>query len=341
MKAGVYTHFHTMEYMDIETPKITDGNALVRITHCGISPVDVEAYAGKNPNVEPPRILGHKICGIVEEVKPNDRYKSYRGREVVVDPVIPCGKCDVCAKGMSNLCSHIDIVGFTRNGGLAEYVEVPIQSLHPISSNGDRECYTLATSLASALHVESAVDRTQTGHSVIIGSWPVDILCGLLLNRMKGRSVDIIDTNSFRLNIARSLGLSCIDLSSSNLNRSVQFYLADMVTEPNLVIIGTSYIDDPISLAAELIADHGQMLLTGGMNRNVLLEHPYIVGKELLIRGSRLYTKEDFTKSIDDILLHGSEYRSMITHRLPLECVIDGIRILETVEESMKVVITV
>lgn len=341
MKAGVYTHFHSIEFMDIENPKLIDGNALIHITHCGISPIDVEAYTGKNPTVEPPRILGHEICGIVEDTMPKNLYKNYHGREVVVDPVIPCGKCNACSNGWSNLCEHIDIVGFTRDGGLAEYIEVPVQSLHPINSNRDRECYTLATSLSSALHIESLVDGGRTGHSVIIGSWPVDILCGLLLNRNNGMSVDIIDTNSFRLNIARSLGLSCIDLSSSDLNRSVQFYLADMATEPDLVIIGTSYIDDPISLAAELIAVHGQMLLTGCINSNVSLEHPHIVEKELLIRGSRLYTKEDFTKSIDDILLHGSEYRSMITHRLPLECVIDGIRILETVEESMKVVITV
>ena len=129
MKAGVYTHFHSIEFMDIENPKLTDGNALIRITHCGISPKDVEAYAGKNPTVEPPRILGHEICGIVEDTMPKNLYKSYHGREVVVDPVIPCGKCNACSNGWSNLCEHIDIVGFTRDGGLAEYIEAPVQSL--------------------------------------------------------------------------------------------------------------------------------------------------------------------------------------------------------------------
>lgn len=325
--------------MEYNIPILLEEHALIRISHCGISQMDLETFLGREPKVMPPRVLGTEICGTVVKVNPPDGYKELIGAHVVVDPVITCRECTECLNGYSNHCEKLEIVGFTRDGGFTEYVCVPVQNLHPIRDIDDMECFTLATDLASAFHLDSIATLPSAGHCVILGSRPFDIFYGLILDKKGGLKVDIADNNSFRLNIAQSLGLSCIDLQNTNLNGIIGETFSKYGKGSDVVVVGSSKIQGAISLGIELVRPKGQIFLTGNLQNYERPEFGNLIEKEVACTCTKLYTKKDFERSVDDIVRYANDYYSLITHRLPLTRVSDGLRILESVEESMQVLI--
>lgn len=341
MKAFVLTHYHHIEPMEYDTPELLEGYALIQLSHCGISQMDVDTYIGREPKVVPPRVLGNEICGKVIKINSPDVPNELEGARVAVDPVIACGQCSECLAGCSNHCENLEVIGFTCDGGFAEYVNVPVKNLYPLPDTEEMECFALAGALASALHLDSIVRLQKGSHCVILGSRSFDIMCGLVLRRKNGIRVDIVDDNPFRLNIAQSLGLSCIDLHSANLNSILGERFSETDKNVDVVVIGSSQIQNALSLGIELVHPRGQVLLTRNLHNDEALESEKIIEKELVFSGINLYMKEDFKRSIDDIADHTDNYCSLITHRLPLAGIADGLQILETVSESMKVIIIV
>ena len=59
-----------------------------------------------------PLVLGHEWVGTLE----GDSDAGPEGTPVVVEGIIPCGECDECQRGATNLCVTYDEIGFTRAG---------------------------------------------------------------------------------------------------------------------------------------------------------------------------------------------------------------------------------
>ena len=93
MKAVQIVSPNQLQVIDVEKPSIDkDNNVLIRMTAAGICGSDVGIYHGTNAAATYPRIIGHEIVGVVEEVgegadglKPGDR--------VIVNQVTSCGHC--------------------------------------------------------------------------------------------------------------------------------------------------------------------------------------------------------------------------------------------------------
>ena len=82
-----------IECVELEKPVPGPGEALIRIVAAGICGSDVNAFRGINPLVSYPRIIGHELAGIIEEI-PDDNPKGLKaGDKVIIDPYIYCGKC--------------------------------------------------------------------------------------------------------------------------------------------------------------------------------------------------------------------------------------------------------
>ena len=88
--------------------------AVVRVHAAGICGSDLHAYHGHDPRRVPPLILGHEAVG-----------RTPDGRRVVVNPLIPCGRCARCAEGRTHLCPERRMLGMQRPGCFAEAVAVP------------------------------------------------------------------------------------------------------------------------------------------------------------------------------------------------------------------------
>lgn len=130
MRAAVWSQGGGLRIEDRTIPQITTGDSLVRVTLAGICATDREILEGRMTGISANIVPGHEITGTIiggpggSHASPGDR--------VIVDTVVPCGECDRCEVGQLNDCRNPGELGFTRDGGWAEYVLVPNNRLFRI-----------------------------------------------------------------------------------------------------------------------------------------------------------------------------------------------------------------
>ena len=128
---------------DIEEPKITDHDVLVKVKMAGINPIDHFAISGAREIQPIPHIPGAEIAGEVEQIGKHVTSLA-QGDRVVVYARVFDGTCDMCINGCEMLCRSGGIIGVMTNGGFAEYVAVPEKNVFKIPNNIEWE---LAASL--------------------------------------------------------------------------------------------------------------------------------------------------------------------------------------------------
>jgi threonine dehydrogenase-like Zn-dependent dehydrogenase len=73
-------------------------------------------------------ILGHEFVGVIERV--GARVTGWRaGQRVGVAPNMGCGHCEMCARGLGNMCPDYSAFGIDRDGSHTELVRIPAAAL--------------------------------------------------------------------------------------------------------------------------------------------------------------------------------------------------------------------
>src|SRR5512134_4025116 len=114
MDALVWTAPKTMEMQEVPSPRPGDQDLLLEIAAVGICGSELSGYLGHNSLRVPPLIMGHEFSARVVEAGNNtlaDRSKPQQGQLVAINPLISCGACDLCARGLAQLCRSRRIIG--------------------------------------------------------------------------------------------------------------------------------------------------------------------------------------------------------------------------------------
>ena len=125
----------SLKISEIETPKPTGMQVLVKVKAVGVCHSDLHLWEGgydtgdgfmkvTDRGVKFPVIPGHEIVGKVSEI--GDSVTEIKvGDDVLVYPWIGCGICPTCEKGDTNLCEAPKSLGVFQDGGYAEYSMIP------------------------------------------------------------------------------------------------------------------------------------------------------------------------------------------------------------------------
>ncbi|WP_029231937.1 galactitol-1-phosphate 5-dehydrogenase [Butyrivibrio sp. VCB2006] len=128
MKAQVLYGIGNIKYAETNMPVPKKGEALVKVSHCGICGSDIpRIYKSGAHNM--PIIPGHEFSGVVEDCKDKP---ALVGKRVGIYPLIPCMGCAQCESGHYEMCQNYNYLGSRCDGGFAEYVTVPIWNLVPL-----------------------------------------------------------------------------------------------------------------------------------------------------------------------------------------------------------------
>lgn len=135
MKAARWHGRRDVRVEEVPTPEPGPGEALLRVTWCGICGTDLEEYL-EGPVLIPvdqpngltgrtaPLTLGHEFTGRVAALGPGvERLRV--GERVAPDIVLFCGQCFYCRNHQYALCTRWAALGLHADGGLAEYALVP------------------------------------------------------------------------------------------------------------------------------------------------------------------------------------------------------------------------
>ena len=158
-----------LQYTEVSTPTIKPDEVLVQVRACALNHLDVWVRGGL-PGIQIPfpHILGNDISGIVREVGELVTW-VHAGDEVLLQPGVSCGHCVQCLSGQDNLCLEYDILGYSRNGGYAEFVAAPGVNVIPkpkdLSWTG-AAAVPLVT--LTAWHMLVTKARLQPGEDVLI-----------------------------------------------------------------------------------------------------------------------------------------------------------------------------
>ena len=94
----MFTGPGAMELLDMPEPDVADGDVLVHVRAAGIC--GSELHGARHPGFRvPPLIMGHEFAGVSDE-----------GQPVIINPILSCGECDLCARGLRQVCRHRAIV---------------------------------------------------------------------------------------------------------------------------------------------------------------------------------------------------------------------------------------
>ena len=104
MKALVYTGVEELTYRDEKDPTEVSGESILKVHASGICGSDMHAYHGKDERRIPPLILGHEVSGKIQNGK-------FKDKNVVLNPLITCGKCEYCMNGREHLCPNRVLLG--------------------------------------------------------------------------------------------------------------------------------------------------------------------------------------------------------------------------------------
>jgi L-iditol 2-dehydrogenase len=212
MQAVVYPEPKRYKVKDVGDPAPGPGQALVRVMSTTICATDFKIFDGLWPVRRFPHIPGHEWCGEVmavgpgvTQVKPGDRV----GAEIHVG----CGGCRLCLQGLYTLCEHYGNtavghahIGFTTDGGLAQFCAAPARALHklPDTLGWDEGAFTDA--VGTALYaVERAGLRAGDGVAVV-GPGAFGLLAVQVARALGAGRIVLVGTRAERLKLGKAMG---------------------------------------------------------------------------------------------------------------------------------------
>jgi threonine dehydrogenase-like Zn-dependent dehydrogenase len=202
MKAMVYTAPLELEILDVDEPRAAPGEVLVEVAAVGICGSELEGFANQSPFRVPPLIMGHEFAGV----------RLDTGDAVVVNPVVSCGRCDLCLRGLANLCRARKIVGIHRAGAFAERVAVPEFNCYPLPGEVPLLNAALVEPLANAIHafrLAQAYDPCPLRVGVI-GAGTLGFLTALVAHDRRVPAVEVADLSPERRAFVMSAGATLV-----------------------------------------------------------------------------------------------------------------------------------
>lgn len=283
MRAALLVRPGVIVVDEVADPTPGPDDVVVGVGGVGLCGSDVSVFRGVWTPPDYPWLLGHEIYGRVEAV--GERVSSERvGDLVVIEPNIPCFRCEECERGRSSSCLQRQSVGMNRPGGLADKVVVP----GPFAWKVSAQVATDLVCIEPLAVVEAALSRLPgplPASALVVGAGAQGLLMCLALLR-RGVEVHVIDLNPDRVALAESVGARPVS--------------AGDVQPRFALVVDSAGTPASIETALERIQSWGTLLVLGIDSRPFEISAAVLVRRQLVLRGSLTYDHpNDFRRVID------------------------------------------
>jgi D-arabinose 1-dehydrogenase-like Zn-dependent alcohol dehydrogenase len=127
-----------IEIVEREIPTPDAGKVRLKVQACGVCHSDAMVKEGLFPGIQYPRVPGHEVAGVIDAVGAGVARWKVGDRVGVGWHGGSCGYCDSCRRGDFFACQTATLVtGITSDGGYAEYMIAPADSLASIPTELD------------------------------------------------------------------------------------------------------------------------------------------------------------------------------------------------------------
>lgn len=321
MKAVVCESPGDLRLVERPMPRPAADEVLLRIRRIGLCGTDMHIFRGTQPYLDYPRVMGHELSG--EVVSAPEGSELREGDPVYVMPYLSCGACVACRKGKTNCCTHLQVLGVHRDGGMAEYLALPAQFVFRTDGISLDDAAMLEF-LAIGAHAvrRGAVDAGQ--HVLVAGAGPIGIAVALFAG-LRGATVTVLDGREDRLAFCRqALGIErtvAVGEGKEEENRAALAALTDGDFF-DAVFDATGNVK-AMERGLEFVAHGGSYVLVSIVRDRISFDDPEFHKRETTLLGSRNATADDFRTVLAAMKAGRVPTALMATHRATLAGFVD------------------
>lgn len=260
------------------------------------------------------------------------------GDRVSVEGYLNCGSCYYCQAGESNLCVLHEQIGFTHNGGFAEYVLAPARLCHPLPEAVDLEEAVLIEPAATVVRAVERANPRPGFTGVVIGCGPIGQITMRVLAQYQPSSILAIDVSERQKALAIRAGATAFTSNSD-----VQEVLKISGGNGWDVAVDCAGGTNAIEMAMGIVRRGGNLVAIGGAPDHQRVSFPanIFVMQDLHADGLFGYTTNSWRRTIELLSTGKLRLRDLVTHRVALERFQDAVNLVESRNEPVgKVVVT-
>jgi D-arabinose 1-dehydrogenase-like Zn-dependent alcohol dehydrogenase len=211
------------EIVEREIPQPSAGQVRIKVRACGVCHSDLFTKEGVWPGIEYPRVPGHEVVGVIDEIGAGVTGWRNGQRVGVGWHGAQDGTCLACRRGDFRNCRSLKVTGISYDGGYQQYMVAPLEALAAIPDGlSDVEAAPL---LCAGVTTYNALRRS--------GAFPGDLVAvlgvgglghlGIQFANKFGYKVAAIGRGSENAAPAKKLGASAyIDSKSTNAAEALQ-----------------------------------------------------------------------------------------------------------------------
>jgi D-arabinose 1-dehydrogenase-like Zn-dependent alcohol dehydrogenase len=246
------------QIVEREIPKPGAGEVLIKVQACGVCHSDVLTKEGVWPGIQYPRVPGHEVAGIIDELGAGVSEWKKGQRAGVGWHGGQDGTCLECRRGDFRNCRNLKICGISYDGGYQQYMVAPVEALVAIPE-------TLSDVEAAPLLCAGLTTFNSLRHS---GALPGDLVAvqgigglghlGIQYANKFGYKVAAIGRGSENAALAQKLGASVyIDSNGTNAAEELQKLGGSQV------ILATAPSSKAMSTLIDGLAPNGKLIVGG------------------------------------------------------------------------------
>lgn len=338
-----------IENVDIPEPK--DDQVQVKVKFVGICGSDIHMYSEglslpyeKNPlsGKTVPIIEGHEFSGQVVKVGRNAQDVKV-GDRVAIEPILACGHCRNCMKGMYNYCLNAvgpdgsgNFIGVSDDGGMAEFSNVQAKFVHKLPDEMGFDLGALAEPTAVAYEGIKRSGLIEGQTVAVLGAGPIG-LCTAILAKIAGATkVYISDVSDVRLAKAKEVGIEdTLNPTKENVVEKIHEDLPDGVD----ISFECAGVQATFDTATQITTTTGVIQVDALFGKSIDLDI-----NDAIMKGHNIHTTlgyaNDFPIVINIINNHQEIFQQLITKTIPLDEAIEGIEALQNDKSQVKVMIS-
>jgi D-arabinose 1-dehydrogenase-like Zn-dependent alcohol dehydrogenase len=299
------------EIVEREVPQPTAGQVRIKVQACGVCHSDVFTKEGWWPGIQYPRVPGHEVAGVVDEIGAGVTEWKKGQRVGVGWHGGQDNTCRACRRGDFRNCRNLKIPGITYDGGYQEYMLAPVEALVPIPES-------LSDVEAAPLLCAGITTYNALRHS---GAYPGDLVAvqgigglghlGIQFANKFGYKVAAIGQGSENAALAKKLGANVyIDSKATNAAEELQKLGGAQV------ILATAPSSKAMSALVDGLGPNGKLVVIGATTDPIEVTPVQLITGSRTIQGWAAGTAADSEDTLNFAELSG--VRAMI-ETYPLE----------------------
>lgn len=346
MKAALWHGAKDIRVMEVQEPVIQPGMVKIRVESCGICGSDLHEYVAGPifvPGAAPhplsgekaPIIMGHEFAGQVVEVGEGVA-RIQIGDRVCVEPILNCGECPPCKRGLYNVCENIGFHGLSGGGGgFSQFTMVKEHMVHKIPDHMSYEQGALVEPTAVALHSIRQSQLKAGDTCAIFGLGPIGLAIVQCAKAAGATKIIAVEISPERRQKALEFGATD---AVNPLEQDVAQFIYDLTGGVD-VCYEVAGVEQTISSAMECVKTDGQVIIVSIWEQKASIAPNQFVFKEISMKGALAY-RNIFPAVIDLIASGAIKAEQMITKRISIDDIVEeGFEALTRSKNEIKILV--